>query len=69
MKQLFIDGKPVEYIEGGRGIMIKGKDVNGRECLVADHSVDPKLLKDNCAFRTNGHLYEVKTHPRFYSLD
>lgn len=67
--QLFKDGKPVEYVEGGHGIMLYGKDINGRKCLVSDHYVDPSWLTPGAAFRTGGHLWEVKHPPKFYSLD
>ena len=67
--QLHIDGKPVEFVVGGRGILVMGKTLEGRTAPVADHSVDPKLLTPGSRFFTGGHLYEVKPHPSYYSLD
>lgn len=67
--KLHIDGQEVEYVEGGRGIMIYGTDIHDRKCLVSDHSIDPKWLTPGAAFRTGGHLYEMKHPARYFSLD
>ncbi len=66
---LYRDGKPVEYVEGGHGIMLYGEDINGRKCLVSDHYIDPKDLKPGVSFRSGGSFWEVKYHPKFYSFD
>lgn len=67
--QLYKDGLPVEFTIGGHGIMLYGEDINGHKCLVSDHYVDPKLLTPGSSFITGGHLWEVKHHPKYYSLD
>lgn len=67
--RLHIDGKEVEYVIGGRGIMVYGTNINGQKCLVSDHSIDPSLLTPGVAFRTGGHLYEMKYPARHFSLD
>ncbi len=67
--QLFKDGEPVEYIKGGRGIMLYGRTITGEKVLVSDHYVDPDLLVPGASFITGGHHWEVKHHPKFHSLD
>lgn len=71
-QQLHIDGVPVKWNESTRGIMVWGTDVNGRECPIAEHTLKPEWvtdLKNGGSFFTGGHTYEMKTHPKFYSLD
>lgn len=69
MRVLHIDDKEVKWTEGGRGIFIWGRDINGRFCIVAEHSVDPRLFEANVAFRTGGHTYVMKVPARVHSLD